>query len=119
MREGNLMMIRIRAALLVLVMLGAAYTAAEAFSSLRPVGTALAPDGMYESLFSEGMEAEYYLKSCDGFVAVYPGIRARTPESITAIETSQLRLTDRALLERGIPVYDRETLLELLEDLGS
>ena len=58
-------------------------------------------------------------KSCDGFVAVYTASRSRAPESVTAIEVASLRSADRAMIERGIPVADRQELLELLEDLGS
>ena len=63
--------------------------------------------------------AEYFLKNCDGFVAVYRSTKGRAPESVTAIEIAGLRAADRAMLERGIPVSDRQELLELLEDFGS
>lgn len=113
------MKMRIRAALLVLLAMTAAFTAAEAYSSLQPTENDWPPEEMFTALFGPAEEAEYYLKSCDGFVAVYNGVRARSPESVTAIETSGLRGTDKAMLERGIPVVDKETLLVLLEDLGS
>ena len=41
------------------------------------------------------------------------------PVTVTAIEVSNLRGADRAMLEKGIPVSDKSELLELLEDLGS
>ena len=41
------------------------------------------------------------------------------PEEITGIELKNLRRADRAMLEAGLPVPDRDTLLTLLEDLGS
>jgi len=113
------MMLRIKAALLVLLAMTAVFTAMEAYRSLQPVHGDWPPEEMFTALFGNGENAEYYLKNCDGFIAVYSGMRARSPESVTAIETAGLRGTDRAMLERGIPVTDRETLLELLEDLGS
>lgn len=113
------MKLRIRAALLMLLAVTAVYTALEAYSSLQPVRADLMPEEMLTALFGTGEDARYYLRSCDGFVAVYSNARSRTPESVTAIETSGLRGTDRAMLDRGIPVTDRETLLALLEDLGS
>ena len=113
------MKMKIRAALLVLLATTAAFTAMEAYSSLQPVKTDFPPEEMFTALFGSPEDAEYYLKSCDGFVAVYTGVRSRSPESVTAIETSGLRGTDKAMLDRGIPVTDRETLRALLEDLGS
>lgn len=117
--EEENMKMRIRAALLVLLAVTAAFTAMEAYSSLQPVRSDWPPEEMFTALFGTAEDAEYYLKNCDGFVAVYAGVRSRSPESITAIETSGLRGTDKAMLERGIPVTDKETLLALLEDLGS
>jgi len=113
------MKLRIRAALLVLLALGATYTAMEAYSTLRPVGMDIPSEEMLSAIFDAKDGAQYYLKNCDGFVAVYSGLGTRRPDSVTAIETSGLRLADKAMLERGIPVSDRERLLELLEDLGS
>lgn len=113
------MRLRIRAALLVLLALCATYTAMEAFKSLRPAGQNIPSEEMLSAMFGAGDEVEFYLKNCDGYVAVYSGLGTRRPDRVTAIETSGLRLTDRAMLERGIPVSDRERLLELLEDLGS
>lgn len=113
------MMMKIKVAMLVLLATTAMFTAMEAYSSLQPVGSDWPPEEMFTALFGSADEAEYYLKSCDGFVAVYTGVRARSPERVTAIETSGLRGTDKAMLDRGIPVTDRETMLVLLEDLGS
>ena len=113
------MKMRIRAALLVLLATVAVFTAMEAMKSLRPGGLSLPSEEMLTAIFGTEEDAQYYLRVCDGFVAVYPDGRARSPERITAIETAGLRHADRALLERGIPVSDRERLLELLEDLGS
>lgn len=118
-KEVESMKLRIRVALLLLLAVTAVYTAMEAYSSLQPVRADVMPEEMFTALFGTGEDARYYLKTCDGFVAVYSNVRSRTPESVTAIETSGLRGTDKAMLERGIPVTDKETLLALLEDLGS
>lgn len=110
---------KIKALLLVLLALSATYTAMEAYSTLQPTSMDIPTEEMLSAIFDAGDGAEYYLKNCDGFVAVYSGFGTRRPDSVTAIETSGLRLADKAMLERGIPVPDRERLLELLEDLGS
>ena len=52
-------------------------------------------------------------------MGVYSGKRTKQPLSVTAIELAALRTADRALVEKGIPVTDRQSLLYLLEDLGS
>lgn len=62
--------------------------------------------------------AEYYLRDCDGFIAVYRGASS-TPIDITEIETATLNDTDFELLQNGIPAESRNELLLLLEDLGS
>ena len=113
------MKLKIRAALLVLLALGATYTAIEAYGTLQPAGLDIPSEEMLSAIFDAREGAEYYLKNCDGCVAVYSGLGTRRPDRVTAIETSSLRLADKAMLERGIPVPDRERLLELLEDLGS
>ena len=63
--------------------------------------------------------AEFFLRSSGGYVAVYTGQKEKEPVTVTAIEVSNLRGADRAMLEKGIPVSDKSELLELLEDLGS
>lgn len=62
--------------------------------------------------------AEYYLRDCDGFIAVYRGASS-TPIDITDIETATLNDTDMELIHNGIPAESRNELLLLLEDLGS
>ena len=113
------MKLRIRAALLVLLGTAAVYTGLGAAHSLRPASRDALPAEIYARYSSREERAQYFLKSCDGFVAVYKSVKGRMPESVTAIEVASLRAADRAMLERGIPVADREELLELLEDLGS
>lgn len=60
----------------------------------------------------------YTLGEHNGLVAVYP-IDGGDPVTITDIDLSQLRQTDRDMIIRGIRAGSREELLSLLEDLGS
>jgi len=62
--------------------------------------------------------AEFYLRDCEGYIAVYRGVSA-TPAEVTEIETATLNDTDAKLILEGIPVMSRNELLLLLEDLGS
>lgn len=112
------MKIKSRLALLLCLMAGAVYTGAEALSGLQPEIRDL-PEDIYEVYAIHSESARYYLRPSQGYVAVYPGKKARDPEEITAIELKNLRKADRAMLEAGLPVQDRDTLLMLLEDLGS
>lgn len=64
-------------------------------------------------------DAEYYLRDCSGYVAVFKGERSNTPIEITEIETETLNNVDRQLLKDGIPAENKNELLMLLEDLGS
>lgn len=113
------MKLRIRIALLLLLSIGAMYTGAEAFKSIQPQNADTLSAELSARLAHKEAGARYYLRSCDGFVAVYSDSRGRSPMSVTAIEVSGLRHTDKLMIERGIPVADRTELLELLEDLGS
>ncbi len=113
------MRLRIRIALLLGLTLAAVYTGTQAARSLHPAVRDTLPAEIYARYSSREESAQYFLKNCDGFVAVYRGASGRTPETVTAIEVSLLRAADRAMLERGIPVADRQELLTLLEDFGS
>ena len=62
--------------------------------------------------------AGYVLGTQGGSVAVYAGNDRRHPLTVTDIPLASLRRADREKLEQGLPVPDREKLLELLEDLG-
>ena len=109
---------RIKAAILLCLMSAAAYSVCGAYRSMhRPEQNSL-PEELSARFTSEA-QAEYYLRDSEGHVAVFKNKRSREPLSVTAIETSFLRDTDRLLLSRGIPVKDAAELLALLEDLGS
>ena len=110
--------IKWRAALLSCLAAAAAYTGVKAYRSIAPV-TEEIPEEVYAGLEGREDSAEFFLRPCDGFVAVYSGRREKTPVSVTDIELANLRGADRALLQKGIPVENRRELLRLLEDLGS
>ena len=109
---------RIKAAVLLCLMSAAAYSMVGAYQSISRGAAEPLPAELTARLEAVE-EAEYYLRESEGYVAVFETKRARTPLSVTEIETSLLRRTDRQLLSRGIPVADTSELLALLEDLGS
>ena len=113
------MRLRLRAGLTVLLAMAAVKSGLTAYRSIQPVSDAALPKEIYSRFAQRQEAAEYYLKSCDGLVAVYKSQKQRVPLKMTAIETSALRTADRAMLEKGIPVVNKEQLLALLEDLGS
>lgn len=110
--------LKARIALLLCLTAAAIYTGGEALRSLAPTQTNL-PEEIYASFAMREAQAEYFLRSHDGYVAVYNGKRDSEPSSVTPIEVDGLRLADKAMLEKGIPVVSRVELLSLLEDLGS
>ena len=97
----------------------AAHLAQSAYLSIRPGDEAGLPGEIYGSLLSVSEDAQYLLRSCGGYVAVYPNRRGARPTQITRIELSTLREADRAMLRRGIPAADFQSMLQFLEDLGS
>lgn len=113
------MKLRLRAGLTVLLAMAAVRSALGAYRSIQPASDALVPKDIYSRYVQRQDAARYYLKSCDGLVAVYDAEKQRTPLKITVIETARLRNADRAMLDKGIPVTSKVQLLELLEDLGS
>ena len=64
-------------------------------------------------------EEQLRLGAWQGSVAVFDRGDPSAPQYVTDIELSALRAVDRALIEHGYPVADREALQALLEDLGS
>lgn len=113
------MKLRLRAGLLMVLAAAAAYTGAEAYRTLQPPSRDELPMQIYAALAARAEEAQFFLRSCGGYVAVYRDAKYKTEPELTAIETAELRSADRAMLEKGIPVSGRSELLELLEDLGS
>ena len=64
-------------------------------------------------------DAEYILRANDGYICVFAAGEAQAPITITDIELRSLREVDRAVIEQGMAVADRDELMSLLEDLGS
>lgn len=110
--------LKLRVALLTCLAATAAYTGVEAYRSIVPAVEEV-PEEVYASFEGRETSAEFFLRPCNGFVAVYGGRREKTPVTVTDIEVINLRGADRALLQKGIPVENRRELLRLLEDLGS
>jgi len=110
--------LRLRIALLMCLAAAAAWSAAAAYESLRPPEIYALPEEVYAGYMENEAQARFTIKASGEYVAVYSGSNDRTP-FVTDIELSALRAADRAMLELGIPVRDREELLALLEDLGS
>lgn len=111
--------LRIRIGLLICLAMGAVFTGMEAIKTLRPEKAEVIPETVYAQYGERAESAEFFLRSSGGYVAVYTGQKEKEPVTVTAIEVSNLRGADRAMLEKGIPVSDKSELLELLEDLGS
>lgn len=68
---------------------------------------------------SQTADSAYVLGIAEGNVAVFEGGDLSVPLTVTEIEASSLRETDRTLLKEGVAVRTREELMALLEDLGS
>ena len=112
------MAIKVKAAILLCLVSTAAYSVCGAYKSMQRSSSFSLPEELSARLEAQN-GAEFFLRESEGFVAVFESKKGRTPLSVTAIETSQLRNTDRQLLRRGIPVMNTAELLSLLEDLGS
>lgn len=63
--------------------------------------------------------AGYYLRECEGYIAVFADMSSDTPLTVTDIETVMLTDADRDMLRQGIAAENRTELLKLLEDLSS
>lgn len=113
------MSLKLRVMLLCALAAAAIYMGGEAYRSLRPPEEEHIPREVYARYLAMADSAQYYLRGSEGHVAVYRAEREKAPLAVTEIELSALREADRAMLEEGIPVPDRQELLLLLEDLGS
>ena len=77
------------------------------------------PPEIISNASAENKNAEYYLRDCSGYVAVFKGANSSTPIEITEIETETLNNVDRKLLKQGIPAENKSELLMLLDDFSS
>lgn len=113
------MRMRTKAILLAALVITAGIMGTRAISGIRAQAQREeTPSGsVYTSVQEE--KAEYYLRDCGGYVAVFKGGQPDTPINVTDIETETLNDTDREMLIGGIPADGREELLSLLEDFSS
>lgn len=113
------MRLKLRVGLLLCLGAAAVLSGIGAAKSLRPVQKSNIPQEIYSGFSAKADSAQFFLKCCGEYVAVYEGAKDKKPVTVTRIELDCLRGADRAMLEAGIPVADRQELLLLLEDLGS
>lgn len=111
--------LKLKTALLLLLMGAAAFTGAEALRSLQSVPGPDFPEEIYKKYSLYADKAAFVLRQDGDYVTVYPGKGGRGAPERTGIELRSLRRADRAMIEEGLPVRSRQELLELLEDLGS
>lgn len=69
--------------------------------------------------YSDTREKLYYLKECEGYIAVYSDEDLSEPMTVTDIEVSTLNDNDRLMLQNGITAENKTELISLLEDLSS
>ena len=111
--------LRMKIALLLMLMGAAAFTGAEALRSLRAVPGTGVPGEIYEKFARNAGNAAFFLRQEGDYVAVYPARREKTALRVTGIELKSLRKVDQAMIREGLPVKSMQELLQLLEDLGS
>lgn len=113
------MRLKLRISLLLCLVAAAVLSGIGAAKTLRPVEKSQIPQEVYSKLSAKADNAQFFLRCCGDYVAVYEGPKDKKPVTVTRIELACLRGADIAMLEAGIPVSDRQELLLLLEDLGS
>ena len=113
------MTLRIRIALLLMLVGAAAFTGAEALRSLKRQPGEAFPEEIYARFARSAESASYILREDGDYVAVFPAGRFRGEGKRTDIELRGLRRADRAMIREGLPVRSLPELLQLLEDLGS
>ena len=108
-----------KTAVLTVLVIGAAASAAGAvrsFAAGSHTESAVLPD--VEERFTQYDSAAYILRERNGYVAVFSS-NPTQPVECTNIAVSSLRKADQLLLQEGIAAADWESVLALLEDLGS
>lgn len=106
----------IKAAVLAVLVTAAAVLAVNAVKGIA------SPEEKLEAptdIISADSKAEFYLRDCDGLVAVFRSAGSSRPIEVTDIETETLSRTDRELLKKGIPAANKYELICLLEDFSS
>ena len=113
------MKMRVKAVLLAVFIIAAGFMGARAISGISAQAQKeQTPQNTVHASVQEDT-AEYYLRDCGGYIAVFRGGEPDTPINVTDIETETLNDTDREKLMGGIPADGREELLSLLEDFSS
>ena len=110
---------KLRALLLLALVLAASASALGAYRSVRPSRPGLLSGAVYRELTENAAQAQYVLRGQAGYIVVFPNRRGAAAERTTGIALETLRAYDRTMLQRGIPAADQRSLLLLLEDLGS
>ena len=111
--------LRLKIALLLMLMGSAAFTGAEALRSLRTAPGTGVPEELYRQFARNAETAVFFLRQEGDYVAVYPARRDREALRVTGIELRGLRKGDEARSREGLPVKNMQEMLQLLEDLGS
>ena len=112
-------MLKLKIALLCLMLSGALYTGAQAIGKVNSLRKNPIPEKIYADFTARSEQAEYYLKAFGGYVGIFEDEDFEKLLRLTEVELINLRDGDRAMLEKGIPIMDRKQLLEILEDIAS
>lgn len=113
------MKIQMKIVVLALLCATAAAMTVGAVGSIAAPNAVSTPPTEISSASAVNKNAEYYLRDCSGYVAVFRGFDSKTPIEITQIETETLNNVDRGKLKQGIPAENKNELLMLLEDFSS
>ncbi len=109
----------IKIAVLCVLCVTAAAMSVGAVRSIAAPEAASTPPTVVSNASVEDKNAEFYLRDCSGYVAVFKGADSKTPIKVTDIETETLNTVDRNKLAQGIPAENKNELLMLLEDFSS
>lgn len=109
----------IKIAVLAALCLTAVAMSVGAVKSIAAPEAASTPPADVSNASVEDKNAEFYLRDCSGYVAVFKGADSKTPIKVTDIETETLNTVDRNKLAQGIPAENKNELLMLLEDFSS
>ncbi len=89
------------------------------FSSAFAISGASRAENKLISTQAVGSENNYVLRDYEGYVAVFIENDPYRPMTVTDIPVSTLREMDRQLMQTGLKVKTHESLVVMLEDLGS
>ena len=81
--------LRIKIGLLICLAMGAVFTGMEAVKTLRHEKAEVIPETVYAQYGERAENAEFFLRSSGGYVAVYTGQKEKEPVTVTAISAAQ------------------------------